>query len=404
MRLFHKQDAFLLAGLSVALVIIFSPSISRLLDYTREVEREHGLSLLPALVVLTGVFIVHQLRKRHEMVAQATAAKAAQVEAEDRVQDLERLVAFGHALARALNHDAIRAAVNQHLARLAGTDQVWVMLRQGSAWEAFTGDTRAAGDVIDREILADRLLGGADMIAEKTDVVGFPLIVGGTPIGVVGVNAPEGPLDPAHHRAIEAAGALLGVSLKNAQLFEEVRNNSMRDPLTGCVMRTHAAELIDVELRRARRSQLPVSIVMFDLDHFKQVNDKYGHLCGDAVLAAVGRCMREVLRGSDLKCRYGGEEFLVLLPETPLSGARRVAETLRREIEQRPVVWAGQSLVCTASFGVAQALPGETSIQAMVGRADAALYNAKQDGRNCVRLATDPVPLPSDDRRPSVVA
>ena len=102
--------------------------------------------------------------------------------------------------------------------------------------------------------------------------------------------------------------------------------------------------MIDAELRRARRSQTPVSMIMFDLDHFKDVNDRYGHLCGDAVLSAVGKRMKEVLRGSDLKCRYGGEEFLVLLPETPLHGARRVAETLRREIAERPVPWAGEAI------------------------------------------------------------
>jgi diguanylate cyclase (GGDEF)-like protein len=168
------------------------------------------------------------------------------------------------------------------------------------------------------------------------------------------------------------------------------------------VVRTHAAEVIDAELRRARRSQLPVSMMLFDLDHFKQINDRYGHLCGDAVLAEMGRCMRDVLRGSDLKCRYGGEEFLVLLPETPLSGARRVAETLRREIAERPILWAGHTLHCTASFGLTQALPGETSIQALVGRADIALYRAKEEGRNCVRIASDTLTLISEQRKPGV--
>jgi diguanylate cyclase (GGDEF)-like protein len=98
--------------------------------------------------------------------------------------------------------------------------------------------------------------------------------------------------------------------------------------------------------------------------------------------------MKDVLRGSDLKCRYGGEEFLVLLPETPLQGARRVAETLRREIAERPVPWAGEPLTITASFGLTQVLPGEISLQAVIARADAALYRAKQEGRNCVRVSS----------------
>jgi two-component system cell cycle response regulator len=108
--------------------------------------------------------------------------------------------------------------------------------------------------------------------------------------------------------------------------------------------------------------------------------------------------VKDVLRGSDLKCRYGGEEFLVLLPETPLHGARRVAETLRREIAERPIPWAGEALTVTASFGLTQALPGETNIQSVVARADAALYRAKEEGRNCVRIASDTVSLTADQK------
>ena len=176
------------------------------------------------------------------------------------------------------------------------------------------------------------------------------------------------------------------ITLRNAELFREVRENSLRDGLTGCFNRTHAIEVIDTELRRARRSQAPVSLIMFDIDHFKDVNDKHGHLCGDAVLAAVGVRMRDVLRGSDLKCRYGGEEFLVLLPETPLEGAKRVADTLRRELADMQVDWKNEPVKITASFGVAGALPSEIDTQAIIGRADAALYRAKDQGRNCVRL------------------
>src|SRR5436853_4935903 len=120
---------------------------------------------------------------------------------------------------------------------------------------------------------------------------------------------------------------------------------------------------------------------MVDLDKFKEINDHYGHLCGDAVLAAIGVKMREVLRGSDLKCRYGGEEFLVLLPETPLEGAKRVAETLRRELADMPIAWKSEAIGITASLGVTVALPSEIDSNALIGRADAALYRAKDQGR-----------------------
>ena len=128
---------------------------------------------------------------------------------------------------------------------------------------------------------------------------------------------------------------------------------------------------------------------MFDIDRFKDINDRYGHLCGDAVLSAVGAKMREVLRGSDLKCRYGGEEFLVLLPETPLEGAKRVADTLRRELADMPINWKGEIVPVTASFGVSVALPAEIDGKALIARADAALYRAKDQGRNCVRLSME---------------
>ena len=387
MRLFHRQDALLLIGLLVALIVVFSPSISQFLDVTREIERERGVTLLPALIVLAGVFVVHQLRKRLEGQVREAATQAAHAEAQLRSQDLARLVSLGHALARSLDHETIRSTIKQHLPRLAGTDHVWVMLRQGASWEALAGDTRGAEEVIERSSFADRLLGGELSAGGQT--VGFQLAVGGTTIGVMGVKPADTAIDPARHRALEAAAALVALSLKNAQLFKEVRENSMRDPLTGCVMRTHAAEVIDTELKRARRSQLPVSMIVFDLDHFQQVNAKFGNLCGDAVLAAIGRCMREVLRGSDLKCRFGGEEFLVLLPETPLQGARRVAETLRREIADRPIVWAGQTLCVTASFGLTQAHPGELSTRAMIDRANAAMLRAKEEGRDCVRVVLE---------------
>lgn len=208
---------------------------------------------------------------------------------------------------------------------------------------------------------------------------------------------PHGPLPADRRRVLEAAAALLAVSVKNAQLFREVKENSVKDPLTGCFTKAHSMDVIDAELRRARRSQTPVSMIMFDIDHFKDVNDRHGHLCGDAVLSAIGKRMKDVLRGSDLKCRYGGEEFLVLLPETPLHGARRVAETLRREIAERPVHWAGETLTITASFGLAQTLPGEVNVEAVIARADQALYRAKDDGRNCVRIAADSPTLVADD-------
>jgi len=400
MRVFGHQDFLLIAAFAAATVVIFSSSISRMLDYVRQIEQETGLTLLPALLLLIGAFVLHQLRRNHQQQAKAVAAELATKEAQRRAEELERLVTFGQTLGRALDFDSIRVAVSQHLPTLAGTDRVCVLVQQGADWVALHGDTRGADDVVQWGSLAEQLLAnGLDGTpANQLDRhIGFPMIVGGKTVGVLGVRPEGGAMAPDRRRIVEAAAALLAVSVKNSQLFREVRDNSIKDPLTGCFLRAHSLDVIDAELRRARRNQMPVSLIMFDLDHFKDVNDRYGHLCGDAVLAAVGKRMREVLRGSDLKCRYGGEEFLVLLPETPLHGARRVADTLRREIADRPIPWAGEGLTVTASFGLAQTMPGEVNVEAVIGRADQALYRAKDDGRNCVRIAADTVTLISDE-------
>jgi len=401
MKLFGRQDLLLIGALTTALIVIFSTPISRMLDYTREIERQSGLTLLPALVLLTVAFVFHQFRRSSQEHAKAQAAQIATRAAQHRAEELERLVGFGQALGRALDFDSIRVAIGQHLPALAGTDKVWVLVREGTEWQALSGDTRGAEEVLQWGDIAEQLLASGD---EKTPnqlaqprAIGFPLVVGGTALGVLGLRPEQGTLAADKRRIVEAAAALLAVSIKNAQLFREVKENSVRDALTGCFTRGHALDVIDSELRRARRSQTPVSMIMFDLDHFKDVNDRHGHLCGDAVLSAVGKRMKEVLRGSDLKCRYGGEEFLVLLPETPLHGARRVAETLRKEIADRPVPWAGEALTITASFGLAQTLPGEVNVQAVIARADQALYRAKDDGRNCVRIAAETATLISDE-------
>lgn len=402
MNLVGHQDRLLLVGLAVALVVVFAQPIRYVLDLARDVERSSGLALIPALIILVVVFFVHQQGKRLEEKAHATTAQAEAAQAHSRASEMERLVTFGQALGRSLDIDAIRDIVVQQLPKLAGSDEAWVLIRSEGHWRtlsaaATASATRELRDAIDetRQGIAERAI-----TSEASGWVADPLpgdgdhcvtmTAGGQVIGVLGVPQAAGPFDDSRRRTLDAAAALLAISIRNAQLFREVRENSLRDGLTGCFNRTHALEVIDTELRRARRSQSPVSLIMFDLDHFKDVNDHYGHLCGDAVLAAVGSRMRDVLRGSDLKCRYGGEEFLVLLPETPIEGARRVAETLRRELGEMPIHWKDETLRITASFGVSVALPSEVDAEAVIGRADQALYRAKDQGRNCVRLATEP--------------
>ena len=395
MNFVSRQDRVLLAGLAVALIVVFAKPIRYLLDLARDVEQSSGLALVPALIILTAVFLFHQQGKRQETKARAAAAEADALQAGTRASEMGRLVNFGQALGRSLDLDTIRDGVGQHLPKLAGTEDAWVLLRGSGQWQALAGAARESRCDIEhaREHVADHaLVTDAAWASEAIVADGhlcIPMTAGGHPVGVLGIPETAGPFTPARKRVLAMAGALLAIAIRNAQLFHDLRENSLRDGLTGCFNRTHALDVIDTELRRARRSQMPVSLIMFDLDRFKDINDRHGHLCGDAVLAAVGAKMREVLRGSDLKCRYGGEEFLVLLPETPLEGATRVADTLRRELADMPVNWKGERVPVTASLGVSVALPSEVDSKALIARADAALYRAKDQGRNCVRLSME---------------
>ncbi len=158
------------------------------------------------------------------------------------------------------------------------------------------------------------------------------------------------------------------------------------DKLTGLLNRQTLDVLFQQALSLARRGNEPLTVVLADLDHFKHINDKHGHLTGDEVLKRVATCLRAQLRASDVVCRWGGEEFLLILKDCDAEAAAGLAEKLRETLEQDPDLLALAPKGCTASFGVAQFVPGE-SVESLVGRADAALYAAKQAGRNCVRSA-----------------
>jgi diguanylate cyclase (GGDEF)-like protein len=184
---------------------------------------------------------------------------------------------------------------------------------------------------------------------------------------------------------VGATAAMVAIAVRNVELFATLRDTSLRDMLTDCFNRKHGLDVIDAEMRRARRSEAPLSILMFDVDRFKAINDRYGHLAGDAMLAAIGARMREVLRRSDVRCRYGGDEFLVVLPETSAKDASRVAGWLRSELQEVRIDVGRESISPTVSIGVATAAEGDADAESFIGRADAALYQAKQAGRNCVR-------------------
>ncbi len=402
MRVLGRDDARLFLGLTIGLVVVFARPIGRLLDVARDVERTYGLSLIPGLIVLVMVLVYHLQEKRQTVKAEAAAASATARQAEQRSSELERLVAFSKALAaQGRDLESIRDVLLQHMSYLAGHHDVWVLVRNSRIppghWDALLGLNADRELLAHREHLADRVLeqSARRLVASKGRYVEghkcFALTVGDEIVGVMGLPEVPEPLSDALQRVLSMAAALLAVSIKNAQLFGDLHDNSLRDGLSGLFNRAHAMGEVEKELRRARRSQLPVSLILFDIDHFKQVNDQYGHLCGDAVIAMVGRRVREIVRSSDTKCRYGGEEFLVLLPETPLEGCKQVAENLRLGLASTSVQWQGETVLISASFGLTVARPHELDPSALIARADAALYRAKHDGRNCIRISTEPV-------------
>lgn len=176
-------------------------------------------------------------------------------------------------------------------------------------------------------------------------------------------------------------------SLKAAN--EEIRILSITDPLTGCYNRAYLNAQLLQEVNRAKRYGHELSVVMCDIDHFKQVNDTYGHLTGDQVLKRFARGLKKPVRNNlDWVARYGGEEFIMILPETDYTSALKVAERVRSFTEQTRMNLSGNQIQITASFGVtgfdSKTLPERLTYQKIIGQADLYLYQAKENGRNQV--------------------
>ena len=224
-----------------------------------------------------------------------------------------------------------------------------------------------------------------------------PLMVNGEAIGILHMNHAE--VDPqnfrngtqySEHKAqiITMVAEHIALALSNLKLKETLRQQSIRDALTGLYNRRYMEETLEREISRAEREKKSVGILMFDIDHFKRFNDLEGHDAGDALLRELGALLNRSIRGSDIVCRYGGEEFLVVLPGADKETARARAEEIRKSVKEMLVYHLGKPLAkCTVSIGVAAYPENETSIERLLKLSDDALYRAKNEGRDRVVAA-----------------
>jgi diguanylate cyclase (GGDEF)-like protein len=217
-------------------------------------------------------------------------------------------------------------------------------------------------------------------------LVSIPLKLGEKALGFLNlVMAPEVVFSGDEIKLLQTIGNQFSAAIERARIYEKFEKLAMIDSLTGLYNRRQLFILGQNEFSRAYRYNHPISVIMLDIDLFKKVNDVYGHLIGDQVLQQIANRCRSILRGSDIIGRYGGEEFLILLPETMVGQAQRIANRIRLLILDHPIVTDRGEIFVTVSMGISS-MDGEcdSKLEWVVDQADQALLQAKESGRNKV--------------------
>ncbi len=216
----------------------------------------------------------------------------------------------------------------------------------------------------------------------------YSLTIGGETIGRL-VFARSKRFSSTDLEQIENLLCLLVYPLRNALMYQQALQMAMKDPLTGTLNRSAMDMMLTKEVELANRHNTPMSLIVLDIDHFKRINDDYGHSTGDSALKALASRIRQCVRATDSIFRYGGEEFVIMLSNTDQAGAQLLAERIRQSVEEMLYVSDRASLNMTISLGIAS-LEKDENAESIFDRADHALYEAKTSGRNRTRLAAKP--------------
>jgi diguanylate cyclase (GGDEF)-like protein len=364
--------------------------------------------ITPAVAILTLTMLVLAAVQVRLMQRTMRAARDAEAEAERRSLQLAALSDMADELHAAADRDETYAIIRHHGARLLPAQSVALFvynhsrdqLRRVAEWGGGTEHLSA-------EIFApsdcwsirkgkpqlnhpERGVQCAHILNHDRATLCVPITARGQTVGLlcvgeVGLEAIEEGGEV--RRVAMTLGEQVALALVNLDLRERLENQALRDTLTNLYNRRYLEEASERELSRAERLGAPLSVLAIDIDHFKRFNDQHGHAAGDEVLKHVAAHLQDGSRSTDLVCRLGGEELLIVLPDTDTEGAVEIAEKLRGEVGHLRIRWQnGELPPVTISIGVASYPAHARKFGVLQNLADEALYRAKQDGRNCVRV------------------
>ncbi len=367
--------------------------------------RHFALRLAP--LVGAGTHVTGRVAVLHDI----TRIKKAETAAVEARQVAETLREAGLTLSSNLDFKEVPALILDLLKRVVPYDIGAFLTVEGpelklAAAKGALGQPAAAGSSFTRSCCSQC----GDALAGKRPVVGavtgpgdvllpvrpdvplraclcVPVVFRGDTTGLIALyNSGERVFTPEDARVAELFASQVAIALDNSRRVEQMERQAVTDQLTGLYNRRAFADLAGKEVGRARRYRRPLALILFDIDHFKTVNDSHGHLIGDHVLRVLTELVTRTTRSTDIVCRYGGEEFIVLMPEAGRDEALAMAERLREEISRLTVVTDAGTLSLTVSLGVAELdTAGDEDLDGLINRADRAMYRAKAAGRNAVR-------------------